>query len=404
MFQAIYRPGAKTGRFLSALALSGISYGLYRGIQDNYLVEIAGISPFERGVAEFFRETPGLLVVAALAALYRFTESRIFKTGIAVMAAGLTGLLLLSISGAGKITVVVFMVVFSAGEHLVMPVKTAISLNLARPERSGASLGITSAISNLGNITGFAAVSGLFFLFSRLGLSRSGALPFKAVFAGACALMAAAVLTAAGMRETAAKGRRQRRFYFAKKFHKYYMLEVFYGARKQIFLTFAPYALILRYGADASVIALLMAVCALFGMFCGPLMGQIIDRLGYKCVMVADTLLLVLVCLLYGFAHRLFPFHIAFIAVCVNYVLDSVISLGSMASNVYVQAIASNQEEMTATLSAGVSVNHLISILIALTGGWIWQTLGIEVLFSLSAFLGILNSLYAATIHPQRQP
>jgi hypothetical protein len=114
--------------------------------------------------------------------------------------------------------------------------------------------------------------------------------------------------------------------------------------------------------------------------------------------MVVDTLILVIVCVAYGFAHRIFPVHIAFIIVCVNYVLDSIISLASMASNVYVQAIASNQEEITATLSTGISINHVISILIALLGGWIWKVTGIEVLFSLSAFLGIVNSIYAATI------
>jgi hypothetical protein len=69
-----------------------------------------------------------------------------------------------------------------------------------------------------------------------------------------------------------------------------------------------------------------------------------------------------------------------------------------MASSVYVQDIASSQEEVTATLSTGVSVNHFISIFIALMGGWIWKVTGIEVLFSLSAVLGILNSIYAATI------
>jgi predicted MFS family arabinose efflux permease len=114
--------------------------------------------------------------------------------------------------------------------------------------------------------------------------------------------------------------------------------------------------------------------------------------------MVGDTLILVAVCLLYGFAHRLFPFHIAFIVVCANFVLDSVISLASMASNVYVQTIAANQEEITATLSTGVSINHVISIFIALMGGWLWKTAGIETLFAVSAALGIINSIYAASI------
>jgi hypothetical protein len=72
--------------------------------------------------------------------------------------------------------------------------------------------------------------------------------------------------------------------------------------------------------------------------------------------------------------------------------------MASMASNVYVQRIASNQEEITATLSTGISVNHLISIFIALMGGWIWKVTGIEILFSLSALLGLINSIYAATI------
>jgi hypothetical protein len=69
-----------------------------------------------------------------------------------------------------------------------------------------------------------------------------------------------------------------------------------------------------------------------------------------------------------------------------------------MATNVYVQDIASSQEELTATISTGISVNHVISILIALLGGFIWKQAGIELLFSCSAFLGLLNTLYAATI------
>ena len=127
-------------------------------------------------------------------------------------------------------------------------------------------------------------------------------------------------------------------------------------------------------------------------------MGRLIDRLGYKPVMVADTLVLVAVCFLYGFAHRLFPRDVAFLVCCVNYVLDSVISLASMASNVYVQDLADSPEEARATISTGISVNHLITIFIALFGGWIWMTLGMETLFILSAVLGLCNSVYAATI------
>ena len=93
--------------------------------------------------------------------------------------------------------------------------------------------------------------------------------------------------------------------------------------------------------------------------------------------MVADTLLLVIVCFFYGFAHRLFPTNVAFLICCINYVLDAVISLASMASNVYVKDLSDSDAEVKATISTGVSINHTITVFIALFGGWIWQTLGI---------------------------
>lgn len=182
------------------------------------------------------------------------------------------------------------------------------------------------------------------------------------------------------------------------------MLEVFYGARKQVFLTFAPLVLIIQYGADTSLIALLYAICAGAGMVASPAIGKIIDSLGYKFIMIADTLVLAVVCFFYGFSHHLFSVHIAYIVVCVSFVLDSILSLCSMASNVYVQSISDSQEEITATISTGISVNHVISIFIALLGGLIWKITGIEVLFSISAVLGLLNSLYAATIRNKKAP
>ena len=72
-------------------------------------------------------------------------------------------------------------------------------------------------------------------------------------------------------------------------------------------------------------------------------------------------------------------------------------------TNVYVQDISDDQEEMRATISTGISVNHLITIFIALLGGGVWNVLGIETLFIVSAVLGLCNSAYAATIKVKKQ-
>ena len=178
---------------------------------------------------------------------------------------------------------------------------------------------------------------------------------------------------------------------------------MFYGARKQVFMTFGPYVLILFYGANAATISMLFAISAVTCFFASPIVGRIIDRLGYKTVMVADTIILVVVCFFYGFAHRIFPKDVAFVVCCINYILDAVISLASMASNLYVQDLSDNEEEVKATISTGVSINHLITIFIALFGGWIWQTVGMELLFIASAILGLCNSAYAATIKTRKK-
>jgi len=403
----IYRPDAKIGGFLSALVLSGIAIGLYKGVQDNFLAEIVRIDAFGRGVTEFFRELPGLFLVLFLAWMYRFSETRIFKIGIALMMAALAGLTLAGLMPggffptlAGKTAVIFLMVLYSSGEHIIMPVRAAMAMNLARENKGGSSLGIVSALGHGGNIAGFLIVSAAFVLLSRLGIDKL--FQFRIVYAAAASLMIGAFLISAAMRDDKIKIER-RRFYFDKKFHKFYMLEIFYGARKQVFLTFGPYVLILNYDADTAVISLLLAISAACGFFASPLIGKLIDHVGYKAVMVGDTLILIIVCFFYGFSHKIFPLYIAFYVVCVNYILDAIISVASMASNVYVQDIADNKEEITATLSTGISVNHVISVLIALLGGIIWKFFGIELLFSISAFLGLLNSLYAASIKMEKK-
>jgi hypothetical protein len=403
----IYRPEAKIGGFISALVLSGIAAGLYKGVQDNFLAEIVRIDAFGRGVTEFFRELPGLLIVLFLAWMYRFSENRIFKIGIALMLASLVGLTLAGLLPvdffpglAGKVTVIFLMVLYSSGEHIIMPVRSSLSLHLAKKDKGGASLGITSALGHGGNIVGFLMVAAAFVIFTRLGFAKFS--QFKIVFASSIFLMLAALLVTQTMRDSGIKVKRQR-FYFAKKFSKFYILEIFYGARKQVFITFAPYVLILNYGANTAVISTLLAISAVCGLIASPLIGRLIDRVGYKAIMIGDTLILILVCFLYGFSHRLFPMHIAFYVVCVNYILDAIISVASMANNVYVQSLSENHEEITATLSTGISVNHLISIIIALLGGLLWKFFGIELLFTISAILALLNSLYAATIKTEKR-
>lgn len=387
-FQEIFMEDSKFKVFLLSILITGLSYGLYKGMLDNFLAEVVGMGEMDRGVTEFFRELPGILLVFILAAFYMLSAQTLYKAGAVIM---LVGMAMHALLPPTKVLATLAICTYSLGEHIQIGMKNTLSLKYAKPGRGGAALGAQSAASQIGTLAGYLLIVVVFSVFTKDQ-------PYTAFFCLAAVLAGISAAFSMGITGKSETDANKRRFYFHKKYSKYYMLEMFYGARKQVFFTFGPYVLILFYGANAATISLLFAVSAIACFFASPVVGRIIDKLGYKIVMVGDTLILVIVCFFYGFAHHLFPKDVAFVVCCVNYVLDSIISLASMASNLYVQDLSDNEDEVKATISTGVSINHVITIFIALFGGWIWQTLGMELLFIASAVLGLCNSAYAATI------
>ena len=390
--KSTFREDSPWKLFFTSLAFSGLAYGIYKGMIDNYMAEIVKMGEFERGLAEFFREIPGFLLVFILAAFYSFSAERLFKMGAIIACSGMA---MISVVPPVQALVITAVCIYSLGEHIQLGMKNTLSLEYSKPAKGGVALGHQNAVYQIGTLAGYGVVIAAFSLIA-------GKAPFKLFFIASTCIFAVSMLFSLRLHGKSAPDPTKQRFYFRKKFFKYYMLEIFYGARKQVFFTFGPYVLILFYGADTSTISMLFAVSAILCFFLSPKIGRLIDTIGYKTIMISDTLILVIVCFFYGFAHHIFPRNIAFFVCCVNYVLDSVISLASMASNVYVQDISDNREEMKKTISTGISVNHLITILIAVFGGWIWKVLGIETLFIVSAILGLCNSAFAATIKTKR--
>ncbi len=383
-----FRDGKNYKFLLLSVLITGLSYGLYKGMLDNFLAEVVGMGEMDRGITEFFRELPGIALVFILAVFYMLSAETLYKVGAVIM---LVGMGMHAMLPATKVLTTLAICTYSLGEHIQIGMKSTLSLQYAKPGKGGAAQGVQGSVNQIGTLVGYLVIV---FVFSLLSKNQ----PYRLFFAVAAVLAGVSALCSAKISGKSQTDSTKRRFYFHKKYTKYYMLEMFYGARKQVFLTFGPYVLILFYGASAATVSLLFAISAVACFFASPLVGRLIDRIGYKTVMVADTLILVIVCFFYGFSHRLFPKDIAFLVCCVNYILDAVISLASMASNNYVQELSDNQDEVKATISTGVSINHVITIFIALFGGWIWQTLGIETLFIVSAVLGLCNSAYAATI------
>ena len=389
----VFQPRSGALAFFTSIVIWGIGIGCFMATVNNFLAEIHEIGKLERGWLEFFREMPGVLLVLLLAGLHRFSDWKIMRLGTLVSMAGVA---LLCIP-ANKALVTFLIMIWSTGEHLVMPVRTAIALQVAKPGQAGQSLGLVTSAMNGGTVLGSMMVAAIFwFGANRLAITNRLVL-YNVVWGMIFVLMLVSFVCTFTRNAPEAVSKRPR-LYFNRKFTVFYLLELFYGARKQIFLTFAPYVLIVHYGLQTSQIALLMGICAAVNIFGSPLIGRLTDRVGYRNVMIYDTVVLFFVCLLYGFADQLFPPRVAVIVVCLNFLFDAVISTTALAASLYVRDITSSREEVTSTLATGISINHVISIAAGPLGGWVWQQWGIAMLFSFSALMAIANTLCAMLI------
>ncbi|MBN1352234.1 MFS transporter [candidate division KSB1 bacterium] len=374
--------------FLSTMFLFGIGIGLFSGVMNNFLAEILSINRFERGVVEFLRELPGLSLILLLALLYRHSETKLIRVALLVAFCGVAGLFL---TGPNRIYSVIFIMLWSTGEHLLMPVRQSIAIHSAHEGKEGRAMGITGSCGNIGTVTGYYFVPVLFFAMKKWvpqAAEPTSALPFRAAFLISAVFLLSGVLFSLRFHKSRFQIKKSR-FYVRKKYLRYYILEVFFGARKQVFLTFAPFVLILNYDASTELIATLYGIYSLINIFLSPMMGKLIDKIGYKIILICDTILLIVICMLYGFSHHIFSHATAFIVISGVFMLDGMLFVVGMARSLYARSISSGQNELTSTLSTGISINHLISIIIALLGGLLWERLGIELLFSFAAIFGV---------------
>jgi MFS family permease len=379
--------------------LWGVTFGCFCAAVNNFLVDIHAFNPTHRGWLEFFREMPGLCLVFILAVLHRMSDWKILRLGALISTASI---ILLCVP-AQHLVVCAIILLWSVGEHVVMPIRSAVTMDIASEGKGGRALGVLSGVQNAGIVGGNVMVFLVFWLGAYFGFAESHrhalynvVWVLTAILAFGCVLCT----FAPGIPNVPSK---RPRLFFHRKFSIYYALELFYGARKQIFLTFGPFVLVILYKIDTQHMAVIMAASACVNMFVGPWVGKLTDRFSYRTVMIADTLLLFWVCLLYGYAHVWFPANVAIAVVIVNFLLDAALSTTVMATNLYVKDIAQNPDEVTSTLSTGISVNHLISVIVAPLGGWVWMRYGVGTLFAFAAILGLAKSATATLIPMRRQ-
>lgn len=381
------------GTPLYLFALSSLMMGMYSGLYDpsfnNYLAQVHQVSEVARGGLEFPRELPGFLVVFVLTALLFLADTR-----IAAISACLVGI---ALWGQGFLTpsftvVVIWMLIWSTGAHLFMAISPSIALRLAEEGQEGRRLGQIGFLESLGALLGLIMV---YWGASRFHFS------FGLIFglAGGCALLASFCLC---LIKPQPLTRVSRRLVLKKKYTLFYILNILFGARKQIFLTFAPWVLIKVFHANIETFAILGFIGTVLSLFFRPLLGKAIDAWGEKRIIILESVLLILISLLYGFSASWFPSEVAVLIIMACYISDQLLFSVRMARTTYLNRIADTPDDIAPTLSMGLTLDHAVSMTIPLAGGLLWAHFGYMPVFLTAGVLAIIN-LIAANYIPERE-
>ncbi len=364
--------------FLGAVALIGFSQAVYNSVFNNFLNDTFGISSLQRSILELPRELPGFLVVFVSAFLFFMCSRRLAV--LALLLQGL-GLILIGSFSPQLSFMLAWLFIFSLGQHIFLPLNFSIGMGLAREGAVGKRLGQFSGVTN------FAAILGSFTVF--LGFSY-----FRFNFTTAFLLAAGVSFCAAGLLFFMKPDKPQHlkvRLKLHKEYRLFYWLNILYGTRKQIFLTFAPWVLVTVFKAPTRILATLLTITGVIGIGFQPILGRAIDRLGEKAVLATEAVVLIFVCLGYGFSKIMFHGQAAFLAASLCFILDGMLISVSMARATYLKKIAVDPEHVTPTLSMATTIDHLFSISVALLSGVIWFKLGYQYVFVFGALIAVAN-------------
>lgn len=379
--------------FTLVVCLSAIAGGLGSTTFSNYFKEVYHVDSAQRGFLEIPRESPGVLCALIISALAGFSD-----IGIAVVTQILVmiGLFVMGAFSPSYGMMMVFLFIQSLGMHLFMPLNDAISMELAKDGEVGKTLGSFKSKANVCTmVTAFVIFAG--YRFDFFSFEDKVLKPF--VIAAVLSLVAAILLAYMKkmMPKTKAAAKPKSKFIMRKQYMPYYLTLIAYGCQKRIKLVFGPWIIIELMGKGADTVALLGIVTSFIGAFFSKYLGKMLDEKGLKHTMIFEGAYLLVVIAALGVAAGALErgslgSHgaLIFIIYCI-YILAFLMEQFNMVHAFMMRKLAVDPSEVTASLSVGLSLDHILAITVSAVLGVIWERFGAEYVFFLTAATALLQ-------------
>jgi len=365
---------------LLAIAMP-IAFSTWVALLNNFVIEVSGFSGVEIGWLQSVREIPGFLAVCVIFILFFISEQRLAYISLALLALAVAVTALFPEFKGLIITTLVS----SIGFHYYETVNQSLQLQWLKKETAPSSIGWIVAA---GSGSAFFVYIAIIILWLNLNFNYF----FIYFFAGLLCLLI--VIFCFFYYPQFQIGKKQRlAIVLKRRYWVYYTLQFFSGARRQIFVVFASFMMVEKYGFDVHQITFLLLTNFLINIFMAPLIGRFIEKFGERLSLIVEYFGLMVIFLLYA---GLYYFDWSYIVASILFIADHMFFGLAFAMKTYFQKIA-DSEDFAPTAAVAFTINHISAVFLPVLLGYIWIHNNSAV-FYLAAVLSFISLIVAILI------
>ena len=362
---------------LMAVAMQ-LSHQTWHTLVNNFAIGEAKFTGREIGILQSVREIPGFLAFGAVLVLLLMREQSLALISLACLALGtaLTGFF------PTEYAFYATTLLMSLGFHYYETMNQSLALQWLPKGQAAHGMGkILSASS-------FAALAAYGLIYTTWTVLE---LDFKQVYLIAGGLTFALVtFLYLAFPYFKQEVEQHKQLILRRRYWLYYALTFMGGARRQIFIVFAGFMMVQKFGYSVSAITTLFLVNHLFNMLLAPYIGKLIGRFGERKALTLEYVGLVIIFTMYAFVEN--PWVAAGL-----YVADHGFFAMAIAIKTYFQKIA-DPADIAPTAGVSFSINHVAAVFLPVLLGFVWLSSPAAVFLIGAAMAGV--SLILARLIP----
>ncbi len=364
-----------------------IAFSTWNALLNNFVIEKAGFTGVEIGWLHTVREIPGFLAVGVIVVIM-FLREQVLAT-VALLLLGVATALTGFFPSLGGILILTML--SSIGFHYYETVNQSLQLQWIDKARAPQVLGWIVAVGSAASLIAYGLL---------VVTWKAFALEYTTVYLIAGGFTAGvAVFAFFAYPQFESPHPQLKTFVLRRRYWLYYALQFMAGARRQIFIVFAAFMMVERFGFEVQEVTALLMLNFVANMVFAPLMGRAVARWGERRALIFEYTGLIAVFLSYG---GIYFFAWGVVLAATLYVVDHLLFALAFALKTYFQKIADPQD-IAPTAAVAFTINHIAAVFLPAMLGYLW-VVSPGAVFGLAAGMAALSLGLALMIprHPEK--